>query len=151
MHTTVPASTELTSMSHAASGSGPPRSSCTYSASHPVPEGALGLALSGTPPVVHATRLGDVAAGFWLQLISEWGADGDHPGQQVILTVERLLSRLSWLRTACTRYEVAIRWQPELRELIEQTRVQRRLLDAALYHPEPPLDEQAVLDRLVPT
>jgi len=116
-----------------------------------VPEGALGLALSGTPPVVHATRLGDVAAGFWLQLISEWGADGDHPGQQVILTVERLLSRLSWLRTACTRYEVAIRWQPELRELIEQTRVQRRLLDAALYHPEPPLDEQAVLDRLVPT
>ncbi|WP_141437071.1 DEAD/DEAH box helicase [Blastococcus aggregatus] len=85
--------------------------------------------------------------GFWLQLISEWGADGDQPGQQVLLSLERLLAHMSWLRPACTRYGVGIRWQPELRALLEQTRAQRRLLDQSLTAPEP-LDAAAVADRL---
>lgn len=110
-------------------------------------EPALGLSLVGTPPEVHASRVGDVPPGFWLQLISEWGADGDHPGQRVILTVEQLLSRMSWLRPACTRYGVGIQWQPELRQLIEQTRAQRYLLDQALTSPAP-LDEDGVHRRL---
>ncbi len=113
----------------------------------PLADPALGLALTGTPPVVQATRVGEVPAGFWLQLISEWGADGEHPGQRVTLPLERLLSHLTWLRPACTRYGVGIRWQDELRALLEQTRAQRRLLDQSLADPEP-LDADAVALRL---
>ncbi|MCA1674818.1 MAG: hypothetical protein LC799_22375, partial [Actinobacteria bacterium] len=112
-----------------------------------VAESALGLALTGTPPAVQATRLGEVPPGFWLQLISEWGADGEHPGQQVTLPLERLLSHLTWLRPACTRYGVGVVWQDELRALIEQTRAERRLLDRSLADPEP-LDADAVGRRL---
>jgi superfamily II DNA or RNA helicase len=113
----------------------------------PLVDPSLGLALTGTPPVVQATRVGEVPAGFWLQLISEWGADGEHPGRQVTLPLERLLSRLTWLRSACTRYGVGIRWQDDLRALLEQTRAQRRLLDQSLGNPEP-LDADAVAQRL---
>jgi hypothetical protein len=112
-----------------------------------VPEPTLSLSLAGSPPVVHATRVGDVPPGFWLQLISEWGGNGERPGQQVVLPLERLLTRMSWLRAACQRYGVGIAWQDELRSLIEQTRAQRRLLDASLTHPEP-LDAEAVAERL---
>ncbi len=122
-----------------------PRLAVTYRM--PVPESALGLALRGTPPAVQATRRGKVPAGFWLQLITEWGADGEHPGQQVTLPLERLLSHLTWLRPACTRYGVGIVWQDELRALIEQTRAQRRLLDQSLADPKP-LDAAAVAQRL---
>jgi len=113
----------------------------------PLADPALGLALTGTPPVVQATRVGEVPAGFWLQLISEWGADGEHPGQRVTLPLERLLSHLTWLRPACTRYGVGIRWQDELRALLEQTRAQRQQLDQSLANPEP-LDADAVAVRL---
>ena len=112
-----------------------------------MPEPTLSLALAGTPPVVHATRVGAVAEGFWLQLISEWGGDGERPGQQVVLPLERLLTRMGWLKTACQRYGVGIAWQDDLRGLIEQTRAQRRLLDASLTQSEP-LDAHAVADRL---
>lgn len=112
-----------------------------------MPEPTLGLSLVGTPPVVHASRIGDVPAGFWLQLISEWGADGNQPGQQVTLGVERLLSRMSWLRSACTRYGVAIDWQPDVRQLIVQARAQRQLLDEAMTVIRP-LDSAAVQGRL---
>jgi len=113
----------------------------------PVPEAALGLALTGAPPAVQATRIGEVPAAFWLQLITEWGAEGERPGQEVTLPLERLLSHLTWLRPACTRYDVGIVWQDELRALIEQTRAQRRLLDQSLSDPEP-LDGDAVAQRL---
>jgi hypothetical protein len=112
-----------------------------------VAEPALGLALTGTPPIVRATRLGDVPSSFWLQLISEWGSDGDQPGQQVFLPLERLLSHTSWLRPTCIRYGVSIEWQDELRVLLEQTRAYRRLLDQALAHPQP-LDPDQVAERL---
>lgn len=110
-------------------------------------EPALGLALVGAPPVVHASRIGAVPQGFWLQLISEWGADGDKPGQQVALPLERLLSRMGWLRAACQRYGVGIEWQEELRNLIQQTRAQRKLLDASLGDPNS-LDAAAVAERM---
>lgn len=112
-----------------------------------MPEPALGLALTGSPPSVQATRLGEVPNGFWLQLISEWGAAGDQPGRQVLLPLERLLAHMSWLRSACTRYGVGIQWQPELRGLLEQTRAQRRLLDESLDTPES-LDPSGVAGRL---
>jgi superfamily II DNA or RNA helicase len=96
---------------------------------------------------VQATRIGEVPAAFWLQLITEWGAEGERPGQEVTLPLERLLSHLTWLRPACTRYDVGIVWQDELRALIEQTRAQRRLLDQSLSDPEP-LDGDAVAQRL---
>lgn len=111
-------------------------------------EAGLGLGLTGTPPIVQATRLGEVPPGFWLQLISEWGADGERPGQQVTLPLERLLSHMSWLRPACVRYGVGIIWQDELRALIEQTRAQRRLLEQSLSDPQP-LDAAAVAERLL--
>lgn len=93
---------------------------------------ALGLALSGSPPTVQATRIGDVPDGFWLRLISEWGADGDRPGRQITLPLERLLSTMSWLPGTCKRYGVPIRWDDGLKALIEQTRFERRLLDESL-------------------
>lgn len=112
-----------------------------------MPEPALGLALSGSPPIVQATRIGEVPRGFWLQLITEWGADGDQPGQQVVLPLERFLAHMGWLKAACTRYGVGIQWQPELRGLLEQTRAQRRLLDKSLGVPEP-LGPTQVTERL---
>lgn len=110
-------------------------------------ETALGLTLVGTPPVVHATRIGEVPQGFWLQLISEWGADGDRPGTQVILPLERLLGHNAWLGPACRRYGVGIRWQAELRQRLEQTRAQRVLLDQTLDELHP-LDATEVQARL---
>jgi SNF2 family DNA or RNA helicase len=112
-----------------------------------MPEPALGLALVGAPPVVHASRIGAVPQGFWLQLISEWGADGDKPGQKVALPLERLLSRMGWLRAACQRYGVGIEWQEELKSLIQQMRAQRKLLDASLAGTSS-LDPAAVSERL---
>lgn len=112
-----------------------------------VTEPALGLALVGIPPVVHASRIGDVPPGFWLQLISEWGSDGDRPGEMITLSVEQLLARTSWLRPTCTRYGVEIQWQPELRELFQDIRAQSRLLDEALAHAAD-LDAAAVQARL---
>lgn len=112
-----------------------------------MPESFLGLALSGSPPIVQATRIGEVPNGFWLQLISEWGAGGDQPGRQVDLPLERLLAHITWLKPACTRYGVGIRWQPELLGLFEQTRAQRRLLNQSLGTPAP-LNPAQVTDRL---
>jgi hypothetical protein len=54
---------------------------------------------------------------------------------------------MAWLRPACTRYNVAIEWQPELRELLEQNHAQRRLLGEAMTHPAP-LKEEEVQRRL---
>lgn len=93
---------------------------------------ALGLSLAGIPPVVQASRIGEVPQGFWLQLIGEWGSEGDRPGQQVVLPLERLLSNMSWLRGACQRYSVGIVSSPELDHLLQQTRAQHRLLDTAM-------------------
>ena len=107
----------------------------------------LDLSLAGSPPHVRARRVGEVPPGFWLQLISEWGVDGDSPGEVVTLPLERLLSRTSWLRSACTRYGVGISWQDDLRALIEQTRSERRLLTSLLDSPEP-LDAHGVATRL---
>lgn len=108
---------------------------------------ALGLALAGVPPAVRATRLGEVPQGFWLQLIGEWGSDGERPGEQVDLPLERLLSNMGWLRTACQRYSVGIVSTPELDGILQQTRAQRRLLQTALSEPHP-LDETQVAQRL---
>lgn len=108
---------------------------------------ALGLTLVGSPPTVRASRIGDVPDGFWLRLISEWGADGDRPGQQITLPLERLLSNLSWLPATCKRYGVPIQWDAELKALIEQTRAERSLLDQSLTAPTP-LEPAAVAERL---
>lgn len=108
----------------------------------------LGLSLAGVPPVVQANRLGKVPQEFWLQLIGEWGSDGTRPGEQIILPLERLLSNMSWLRPACQRYGVGIASTPELDEILQQTRAQRRLLEAARSHPQP-LDEDQVAHRLM--
>lgn len=113
-----------------------------------MPDSALGLALAGSPPSVQASRIGEVPNGFWLQLISEWGADGEQPGQQVVLPLERLLAHMAWLRPACTRYDVGIQWQADLRALLEQNRAQRLLLDQSLTTSEP-LDAAAVAGRLL--
>lgn len=112
-----------------------------------MPEPALGLSLVGAPPVVQASRLGQVPQGFWLRLISEWGADGDKPGQQIDLPLERLLSHMGWLRAACQRYGVGIEWQDELKNLVRQTREQRKLLDGSLADASP-LDPAEVAERL---
>lgn len=111
---------------------------------------ALGLSLTGVPPVVQATRLGEVPHGFWLQLIGEWGSDGERPGQQVVLPLELLLSNMGWLRTACQRYDVGIVSTPELDDIIQQTRAQRRLLQTALSAPHS-LDADEVAHRLAGT
>jgi SNF2 family DNA or RNA helicase len=107
----------------------------------------LGLSLAGIPPAVEATRIGDVPAGFWLQLIGEWGSAGERPGQQIVLPLERLLSNMGWLRSACQRYGVGIRSAPELDAILQQTRAQRRLLQIALDAPQP-LDDDQVAQRL---
>ena len=107
---------------------------------------SLGLALIGNPPAVQATRLGKVPQGFWLQLLGEWGSDGDRPGEQVLLPLERLLSNMAWLRTACQRYGVGIVSTPDLDSILQQTRAQRRLLQSALAAPHP-LDDAAVAGR----
>ena len=83
------------------------------------PGPSLGLALTGHPPAVQATRLGDVPQGFWLQLLGEWGSDGDRPGEQVVLPLERLLSNMAWLRTACQRYGVGIVSTPDLDSILQ--------------------------------
>mgnify|MGYP000875919562 CR=1 FL=1 len=114
----------------------------------PVP--SLGLALTGNPPTVQATRLGDVPQGFWLQLLGEWGSDGDRPGERVLLPLERLLSNMAWLRMACQRYGVGIVSTPDLDSILQQTRAQRRLLQSALATPQP-LDHAAVAGRLTGT
>lgn len=114
------------------------------------PAPSLGLALTGTPPSVLANRLGDVPQGFWLQLLSEWGSDGDRPGEQVVLPLERLLSNMAWLRTACQRYGVGIVSTPDLDSILQQTRAQRRLLQAALASPQS-LDNSEVARRLTGT
>lgn len=114
------------------------------------PGPSLGLALTGLPPAVLATRLGDVPQGFWLQLLGEWGSDGDRPGEKVVLPLERLLSNMAWLRSACQRYGVGIVTTPELDSILQQTRAQRRLLQAALTAPQP-LDDDEVAQRLTGT
>ena len=108
---------------------------------------ALGLSLTGVPPAVQAARLGEVPQGFWLQLIGEWGSDGDRPGQQIVLPLERLLSNMGWLRSACQRYGVGIISTPRLDDVIQQTRAERRLLETAISRPTP-LDEDQVAHRL---
>lgn len=113
-------------------------------------EPSLGLALTGNPPAVQATRLGGVPQGFWLQLLGEWGSDGDRPGEQVVLPLERLLSNMAWLRTACKRYGVGIASTPDLDSILQQTRAQRRLLQSALASPQP-LDDSEVSWRLMGT
>jgi len=113
----------------------------------PAQPAALALALTGVPPVVQASRVGDVPSGFWLQLISEWGSDGQRPGEQVMLPLERLLANLSWLRGACIRYGIAVRWSDDLRTLIERTRADRRVLDTAMGASEP-LTADQVQERL---
>lgn len=119
-------------------------------ASVSVPGSSLGLALTGNPPAVQATRLGDVPQGFWLQLLGEWGSAGDRPGEQIVLPLERLLSNMVWLRTACQRYGVGIVSSPELDSILQQTRAQRRLLQSALASPQP-LDDSEVAERLAGT
>ncbi len=111
---------------------------------------ALGLALTGNPPIVQATRLGEVPQGFWLQLLGEWGSDGDRPGEQVVLPLERLLSNMAWLRAACHRYGVGIDLNPDLDVILQQTRAQQRLLQSALAAPQP-LCESEVAGRLAGT
>lgn len=111
---------------------------------------SVGLALTGNPPAVEATRVGDVPQGFWLQLLGEWGSNGDRPGEQIVLPLERLLSNMAWLRTACQRYGVGIVSTPELDMILQHTRAQRRLLQSALAAPQP-LDETQVADRLTGT
>lgn len=113
------------------------------------PGPSLGLALTGNPPAVQATRRRR-APGFWLQLLGEWGSDGDRPGEQVVLPLERLLSNMAWLRTACQRYGVGIVSTPDLDSILQQTRAQRRLLQAALSTPQP-LDASEVAGRLTGT
>lgn len=98
---------------------------------------ALGLSLVNVPPAVLATKIGDVPAGFWLQVIAEWGSAGERPGQQVVLPLERLLSNMGWLRSACQRYRVGIQSDPELDAILQQTRAQRRLLHIALSAAQP--------------
>lgn len=93
---------------------------------------ALGLSLVNVPPAVLATKIGDVPAGFWLQVISEWGSAGERPGQQIVLPLERLLGNMGWLRSACQRHSVGIQSDPALDAILQQTRAQRRLLQAAL-------------------
>ena len=85
-----------------------------------------------------------------MQLIGEWGSDGERPGQQVVLPLERLLSNMGWLRNACQRYGVGIVSAPELDDILQQTRAQRRLLQTALADPQP-LDEGEVAERLAGT
>lgn len=117
---------------------------------NPAPGPSLGLALTGSPPAVQATRLGDVPQGFWLQLLGEWGSDGARPGEQIVLPLERLLSNMAWLRTACPRYGVEIVSAPDLDSILQHTRTQRRLLQSALAAPQP-LDDSEVADRLTGT
>lgn len=107
----------------------------------------LGLTLTGNPPAVQASRLGEVPQGFWLQVLGEWGSDGDRPGEQIVLPLERLLSNMAWLRLACQRYGVGIVSTPDLDSILQQTRAHRRLLQAALSAPQP-LDGAAVAERL---
>ena len=111
---------------------------------------ALGLSLVDVPPAVLATKIGDVPAGFWLQVISEWGSAGERPGQQIVLPLERLLSNMGWLRSACPRYGVGIQSDPALDAILQQTRAQRRLLQDALAAGQP-LDEEQVNERLAGT
>ena len=92
----------------------------------------LSLGLVGDPPQVRATRLGDVADGFWLELIAEWGAAGDHPGREVLLRVERFLARLGWLAPSCRRHGVSLDWDPPLKRLVETALCERNTLDIAL-------------------
>lgn len=108
---------------------------------------ALGLSLTGIPPLVQATKIGDVPSGFWLKLISEWGSAGQRPGYQITLPLERLLSNMGWLRTACQRYGVGIESSPDLTTILQQTRAQARLLQIALNAPQPLTDAQ-VAERL---
>lgn len=108
---------------------------------------ALGLSLVDVPPAILATKIGDIPAGFWLQVISEWGSAGERPGQQIVLPLERLLSNMSWLRSACQRHGVGIKSDPDLDAILQQTRAQRRLLRAALTAAEP-LNEDQVNRRL---
>lgn len=108
---------------------------------------ALGLSLVDVPPAVLATKIGDVPAGFWLQVISEWGSAGERPGQQIVLPLERLLSNMGWLRSACQRHGVGIQSDPALDAILQQTRAQRRLLQDALAAGQP-LDQQQVNERL---
>lgn len=112
-----------------------------------MPDPKLGLTLAGSPPSVRARRLGEVPQGFWLQLISEWGADGENPGEEVSVPLERLLSNTTWLRSACKRYGVGIEWQDELATLIARTRGERNLLFNLLENPAP-LDSEQVDQRL---
>lgn len=107
----------------------------------------LGLDLVGTPAVVHARKIGDIPRGFWLQLISQWGAAGDQPGQKLVLGIDQLLSGMSSLRRACERYGVGIDWQPELRQLVADHQAQRRSLDAVFANPSA-LTEEEVHGRL---
>jgi superfamily II DNA or RNA helicase len=102
----------------------------------------LGLNLVGTPAVVHARKIGDIPRGFWLQLISQWGAAGDQPGQKLVLGIDQLLSGMSSLRRACERYGVGIDWQPELRQLVAEHQAQRRSLNAVFANLSVLTDEE---------
>ena len=113
-----------------------------------LPAPTLGLTLVGVPAAVRATRIGDVPQAFWLQLIGEWGSDGQHPGREVALPLERLLSNMGWLRTACMRYGVGITTSPDLGQILKGTRAQTRLLRAALANPAP-LDATSVKQRML--
>jgi len=110
-------------------------------------ESTLRLELRGSPPLVAATRNEGVSDAFWLELISEWGSDGSHPGRVIELRIETFLSRLVWLAPACRRHGVSLDWTEALIARVEQSRRERSELDVVLDG-EPALDGDAVNARL---
>lgn len=107
----------------------------------------LTLSLVGTS--VRAER-GDVPDGFWWRLISEWGSNGAQPGQVVDVSVDRVLGRKDWLRTACQQFGVGIVWGDSLRRLLESNRAERARLAQILADP-PALTAAQVGNRLAGT
>lgn len=102
------------------------------------------LSLAGTN--VRAER-GDAPNGFWYRLLSEWGAAGSTPAQEVEVSVERLIARRQWLVPACRQYGVGIDWSPDLRALVESNIAERAVLTSVLRD-QPTLTDAEVLERL---
>lgn len=99
-----------------------------------VSAGMLVLDLGGMPNAVMARREGEVPDGFWSLLRLEWGFDG-HPDRAIRVPLPQFLTHLDWLKPACQRYRVGLRWDDGLVELLRRNRGERREVDALLSMP----------------
>lgn len=85
---------------------------------------------------VNVRRRRNVPQVFWDRLLVEWGSSGQRSGEQVTVSVDRFLSRLSWVHGACIQHHVGLDLDEVTRDLVTRSGSERAALGQASAEPE---------------